>query len=772
MMICSILLKSYGALWMAAHPRLAVVCWLVGLLFDVFRIRRLTRGVAHPIRASLVDILAVNVGCLIAWLAIDWFYVEATMRWKDGLPLIAQMVALLMQAIQIPVAAFDGQLHITTMAGPLQFPVDLDHLGILPPLIVAGFSLVYLFLATARWSQVVKGVLLILYVLLAALLLRWVLATGMFLFFCDFVGYETEELPIAPFFKPGLTALLYVPFFLIGAVILHPRFVAWTSKDPLANRSVVPRHSWAWLVVLILMIAACWQPKGVKKDGTILINTYHTQWSRTDRAYDQAWYGAGSGYNYAGMKRLFEGFHNVREVQSRITSRDLDGASALVIYVPDQAFSEDERRAIMKFVERGGGLLLIGDHTNVFGSTSHLNELCRPFGFIFRDDVLFDLDEDFFQLFDAPAMSSRFLDGMSFFKFRGPASIQSTSWLTRTIFRVGHAKSLRAIYSVNNFYPPPHDNPKMRIGEFAVSVASRYGQGRVVAFADSTIFSNFEIFYPGKYEFLLNSMDWLNHADTPLSMPLKRCSGIGVFLLLTYLLWQARSPRRVLGTLLAYVLVAALSMMAGIRIEQARASLPLPARPMRFLFFAAEPADEAYRLRAFTTETPFEQRYDVFIQWVLRNDMFSGFYLCGPGNGNDLYESLDGAEQAEAGLAMIVSRPEHLDLLAKLASGPMGSTERLLLMIDSQLPWENVKSALIESQILVEESVVAEADASWPDGELRLADATRRIALVFSAERFSDRQMGFSEKVVPDEAQLARYQEEFELLDWLFERTN
>ena len=656
MMLCSILLKSYGAVLMTVHPFTAVTCWLMSLVTDVSWTRRLVRG-KSLLRAGILQFVMVNVGCLTAWLAIDWFYVQITMRWKDGLPFVAQILAFLMRILQIPISGFDGQLHRTTMLGPLQFPVDFDHLGILPPLIVIGFSFVYVLSATSHWAQVVKGACWIVLIGCFAILLRWVFATGLFLFLCDFVGYETEELPIAPFFKPGLTALLYLPFFVVGAVVLHPRLDALVTNHIPQAQSFFPSQPRLWLLVLVCLTIVYWEPVGIRKSGTVLINTYHTQWSRTDRPYDQTWFGAGAGYNYACLKRLFESFYEVREVQSRITSDDLAGASVLIIYVPDQPFTEDERSAILNFVEKGGGLFLIGDHTNVFGSTSHLNGICRPFGFIFRDDVLFDLDEDFFQLYDVPTLRSRLLHGIQFFKFRGPASIQPTSWFTRTIFRIGHSKSLRAIYSVNNFYPPPHDDPKMRTGEFSVSVSSRYGRGRVVAFADSTIFSNFEIFYPGKYEFLLNSVDWLNHADRPLSTPLKRVGVVGILLLLSTLFWQARYPRRVLGTMLVAILAAAVSMMASVFFEQAQAAFSPPVRPARFLFFATEPEDEAHRLRAFTTETPFDQRHDVFIQWVLRNHMFSGFYLHGPNYRNDLYHMLDASEKVETGLALIVSRP-------------------------------------------------------------------------------------------------------------------
>jgi hypothetical protein len=443
----------------------------------------------------------------------------------------------------------------------------------------------------------------------------------------------------------------------------------------------------------------------------------------------------------------------------------------LIVYVPDVAFTEAEQEAVRAFVRRGGGLFLIGDHTNVFGSTSHLNLLGRPFGFIFRDDVMFDLDEDFFQLYDRPRLASQFLHGVPFFKFRGPASIQPTSCFTRTVFRLGNAKSLRAIYSVNNFYPPPHDDQKMRTGDFAAAVAARYGRGRVAAFADSTIFSNFEIFYPGKYEYLLNVVQWLNHADAPLTMPLKRLAAVGVFFLLAWLVWKARSPRRVLHAALVFLAATAAVLLACNAAERVRADFPRPARPMRWLLFAADPADEAYTLRQFTTDEPFDRKFDVFIQWVLRCDIYSGFYLCGPAYRNRLHEMLSASDQVDMGFALIVKGPEQLELLAELGPGVLSSTERLLLMFSGGLALQDVKNALAGSGVLTQPDMLGRVMAAWPDGEVRLQDGSRRIVVVFPAERYSDREMGFSEKVDPSETQRARYDEQFALLDWLFDRT-
>ena len=567
-----------------------------------------------------------------------------------------------------------------------------------------------------------------------------------------------------------MTAILYLPFLLAGAVILQRQIASPDGAGP-SEPGTAPAHRWwLWPGVLALLIVVFWEPAGKPKTGAVLINTYHTHWSRTDRPYDRSWYGPAAGYNYACMKRFFGDFHDVRELKERITPAHLEDAGVLIIYVPDVAFTEAERQAVLEFVERGGGLFVIGDHTNVFGSTSHLNALCRPLGFIFRDDVMFDLDEDFFQLYDIPPLPSQFLYGIPFFKFRGPASVEPISGFVRTIFRLSNAKSLRAIYSVNNFYPPPHDDPKMRTGDFAAAVSAHYGRGRVVAFADSTIFSNFEIFYPGKYEYLLNVVRWLNRSDAPLTMPLRRLALIGLVLLLAWLFWKARHPRRVLASVLVLIVATSVAVLSGNAVARGRGAFQKPVRPMRWLFFAAEPANDAYTLRQFVTEAPYDQKFDVFIQWVLRNDMYSGFYLPGPAYENTLYRMLETSDRADVGLCLIATQPEHLELLTGLGPEALASADRLLLMFSQKLRWEDVAAALRDANVLPEPSMLEQIASAWPEGEVKLEAGPRRIAVVFPAERYSDRHMGFSEKVDPDEAQLARYAEQFALLDWLFDR--
>lgn len=766
MMIVSIMLKAYALLLWTIHWPSALGCWVISSILDVYWVRNRSHRFPQHTHTAAADIIPLNLGTLVIGIAARFVFFEAALRWKSGLPFAARSIEWLLTLLNFPSGSFQGRLYANTMAGPTSYPVNLDTLGLLLPLLVFITGCIYLLQCAPRWKTVARGLVWLGAVLVPVVLLRWVLSLELFLGLGDFVDHETQDLPIAPFLKPAFIALFYIPFLTVGAIILHRPLTGFTQPDPSAPESGRPRCLWLLIPLVLLLVLVFWEPKGSPKSGKVLINTYHTEWSRTDRPYDRDWYGAASGYNYACLKRLYEGFFDVEELTGRISPEDLAATSVLIIYDPNRSFTDAEIQAVQRFVAQGGGLFVIGDHTNVFGSSSHLNQIMDGMGFLFRDDVLFDLDEDFFQLNDISPLHPGMLHGMTFFKFRGPASLKSTSLFSRNIFTLGNAKSLRAIYSVNNFYPPPHDHPKMWSGDFAVSMTTRYGSGRVAGFADSTVFSNFEIFYPGKYEFLLNTAHWLNHVDPPFAQPLKRTGLIVIMILVGVMLFRAQRPQRVLGVCTLTCLLTLGGWTFARLVDQARADFPEPVRPMRFLFFAAEPEDEALTLRSFVTDTPFDQKYDVFIQWVLRTDIFSGFHLHGKRFNNALANRIRENDKVDTGLALIATRPDHLTLLDTLTPGPVKETERLLLMFSATFSWEDVRVRL--SRILPEEEIV-KAEAAWPHGTLRIDDGTRRMAVVFQAERFSDRQMGISEKVTPTVAQKARYAEQFELLDWLFD---
>lgn len=770
MRYASILLKAYAiALWQW-HPRLAAAAWLAGLAVDVWPEARAGGGWRQWLgRLLLWQVAALAMGAA-AW----WVCGTAAMRWKDGIPLFAWAVSHGLNALGCSATSAGGSVCLTTMAGPLEFTISIDFMALSMPVLVLVLCKTWFGCAGSPLALGAKRLGWLAAILLLLALVRaggWVLlANALF----DFVGYESEELPWRPFMDPLGGVLSWLPFLL----------AVWVPCGRLLPAIPTPAPGWLpaflaprWRRAAVagaaaaLGIATCTEPAGTPKSGRWVISTGHAQWSTCKRPYDREWYGADSGYNYACMRRLLETFHEVAEAPGALTAADLDGAAGLVIYDPDRRFSGDEIALVREFVRAGGGLLVIGDHTNVFGSTSHLNELCEAFGFQFRDDVLFDLDDDFHQMIDRPLNAGAFWHGTDFFKLRGPASIRPTSLWTRPVWQVGHAKSVRAIYSVNNFYPPPHDNPAMRTGTFCVSAASRYGRGRVVAWGDSTVFSNFEIFYPGKYEYLLNAVGWLNHRDGMVPVVLRRMAPLVLVLLAAGLVVCHRHPRLWLAVALGVVGSLGLGALCNGMLERARTEFPKPVKPSEWVFFAAEAEDPGHHLRAFITEEPYDQRDEVFIQWVLRTGAFSGFHLLDAGARNGLSRHLRACGKAATANALIVRKPADLSQVGMLAAQTPDANDPLLLLFASTVPADQALAAVRKAGWLRSEEAGARFASAWPSSDAELREGERRILVVAGAERFSDQAMGISEKVVPDAAQRARFNEAFGLIDRVFGRT-
>jgi hypothetical protein len=275
--------------------------------------------------------------------------------------------------------------------------------------------------------------------------------------------------------------------------------------------------------------------------GRVMVVERHSTWEPTTRPYDTKWFGHDSGYNYAAVYDYLSQFF---EMSPLLQSQKIDNATlakcdVLVIKTPTARYGRDEVEAVVRFVERGGGLLLIGDHTNVFNSGTYLNDIVRHFGFTFRHDLLFGTGESpYDQLYRKSRVPHPIVQHQPPTDFAVSCSIDPGRSWGRAVIRETGLWSLPPEYHIENYHPFPQHRPEMRYGAFIQLWSTRYGKGRVLAFGDSTIFSNFCAFQPGKAELLRGMIDWLNHGN--LGDPCPWLLPIGI-LPLALGLWAARA---------------------------------------------------------------------------------------------------------------------------------------------------------------------------------------------------------------------------------------
>jgi hypothetical protein len=278
------------------------------------------------------------------------------------------------------------------------------------------------------------------------------------------------------------------------------------------------------LAVALFTVAIYWCPVGGRKDGRVMVVERHSKWEPTTKPYDTKWYvdpepypDVNSGYNYARIYRYLGQYYDMSRLleKDKIDDDTLAKCDVLIIKIPTERYSPEEAAAVTRFVEQGGGLLLIGDHTNYEGSSTAMNDITRPMGFIFRDDLLFSFNESpYEQLFVPPAVPHPAVQHVPPMDFAVSCSIDPGSSHGRPVIANTGLWSMGPEYhSWENFLPVPNHCPEMRYGAFVQTWAAQHEKGRAIAFADSTIFSNFCVGQPGKSEVMLGMVEWLNHAN-------------------------------------------------------------------------------------------------------------------------------------------------------------------------------------------------------------------------------------------------------------------
>lgn len=208
-------------------------------------------------------------------------------------------------------------------------------------------------------------------------------------------------------------------------------------------------------------------------------------------------------------------YTTVREISS-ITKSTLDNAVIFVVSNLNVSFSEQERSIIWDYVEKGGSLLVIGDHTNVGGIQGPLNELLTPVGIQYRFDAALPFDEKFkwltcTQLLHHPMTST--LSSLDELQYGIGASLELSS-SSFPIIIGSSALSDNGNRSNNDIaYLGDYEyNKGEQLGDVILVAGAYYGSGKVLVCGDTSSFQNPAL--PFSYEFLQSCFAWLTSTQT------------------------------------------------------------------------------------------------------------------------------------------------------------------------------------------------------------------------------------------------------------------
>ena len=232
-----------------------------------------------------------------------------------------------------------------------------------------------------------------------------------------------------------------------------------------------PRKRTAAAAVLVLEAVALltfgilWDPAGVRKGGRVMVVERHSAWEPTSPHYDTTRYGEDASYTYAAIYDYVAHYYQMSRLSesANIDDESLSQCDVLVIKTPTEPYRSDEAAAVARFVGRGGGLLMIGDHTNCDRSGAHLNAVARPFGFQFRYDILFPVGSPYVEWIEPPSIPHPILQDVGPFRFAGTCSLDPGASLGRAVVLTTGKWSLPPDYHTENYFPQAEYRPDMRV---------------------------------------------------------------------------------------------------------------------------------------------------------------------------------------------------------------------------------------------------------------------------------------------------------------------
>jgi hypothetical protein len=265
--------------------------------------------------------------------------------------------------------------------------------------------------------------------------------------------------------------------------------------------------------LVLAVVFAYTDPGGVKR-GRILVDETHSNWEWTDMPFDTTSVGIRAEYNYCCLVDYLSHHYEVETSADGLSESLLDSVDVLVIKTPTEPFTPEELKTITTFVRSGGGLLLIGDHTNLFGMTDFLNPVAELFGMGFRYDDTFDLASTGLSVFKRPdTVFHPSLRGVDRFGFLTSCTAVGGAGIEPVMIGCGLG-SEDVDYGHPNFFGNIAYDLCDRFGLFLQACSTRFGRGRVLLFTDSTCFSNFCLFGPGVRDLVVGFIDYLNREGT------------------------------------------------------------------------------------------------------------------------------------------------------------------------------------------------------------------------------------------------------------------
>lgn len=203
--------------------------------------------------------------------------------------------------------------------------------------------------------------------------------------------------------------------------------------------------------------------------------------------------------------------YKVDFIKDEITKEKLQSIDVLVLNMSSKPYTLPEINAISDFVIKGGGLLIIGDHTNMSNLMSAFNPIIEKCGIVLRFDTIWlnNTKKGFLTYSNSPISFD--LDEI----YLSVGASVDTHYPAKPILLANYAdySDTGNPYNFQRAYLGNSTLDKTeKVGDLVLIASSTYGKGRVVVLPDSSYFQNSSIYQNCQLAYRL--FDWLNRKNS------------------------------------------------------------------------------------------------------------------------------------------------------------------------------------------------------------------------------------------------------------------
>ncbi len=269
-------------------------------------------------------------------------------------------------------------------------------------------------------------------------------------------------------------------------------------------------------------------PKGSPKNGRIVFDIGHGTTESPQIDYNKHM-DTSAIFGHAKLVKLLKRHNFQVDFIHQITHASLSESSILALIMPSLPYTRDEIEVIKEFVSHGGGLLVIGDHSDLSNVLSSLNPVIEQFGIGLRFDTIWLQTNDRTDLCYRPHPAIFDLEKVNF-SVGASLDIKPPA---RPVILSRHA-------AFSDFGDPDNEdhgylgNSRLdrgeRIRDLCLVADCLYGQGRVFVMGDSAYFQNASLYQNRIFAYRL--FDWLNHRQDDCSRRKAALIALAIFILL------------------------------------------------------------------------------------------------------------------------------------------------------------------------------------------------------------------------------------------------